>query len=1007
MQRFSHLVNGTSSIQNTYTKAELATKLVIRDEAVQDFILLERSNWYEWYSEQESPRMHEVIFGDRPQRLKFDVDMMADQLANITGTDLDVLEQIIYTIIDVFQSQYYISDGVFLTPSDIFVYESSGTVNLQEQKYSFHIVLDATVANNYEGAHFTTLVLNNLPPLIQAVVDSRVNKTLQNFRLPYSIKVDQYGGARKKIPSTRARDRLGTRVAEPKDFLVWSLENPLSPKIQQIEAPITPISTECPADIAQLVAEKYPGIHTYYKSCGNLHLFRREQESYCELCDRVHSRDNTLMVVRLDGAILEKCRKSSNYVILKKNSTSLSVAELINQLETALPLNELDYTGKIYAYEQATMREYDLVDTLFVKSQMKMGKTKSLLTYLNTHFNQVIGGQQRVIFITFRKTFSQNLKEIFPDFTLYTALTGPIYQAMHPRLVIQVESLHRIVLDYGTPTDLVILDESESILEQFSSGLLKKFNSAFAIFSYLLQSAAHVICMDANMSNQTYLTVTRLRPNPDQLLHLNTYLNATEESYLFTFDENQWVGHLYEALLNSKKIVVVLNSLKEAEKTYVATTALFPTKKIKIYSSKSTPQEREDLNYVNEKWSQLDVLIYTPTISAGVSYEIEHFDILFGYFVNQSCTVETCRQMMGRIRSIKNHIICLKSFPMFLPTETAKIEEYICSQRALLFDPPQIPATITSTGRVEYFKTPYYYLWLETERIRNLSKNNFAKRFIRQVLATGAMCGALPATTTNMASEFIRYGENAKAQKHAMIAAAADLTEPDAINLAEKLKAEDITITRQNLYELEKYWLRVTYEWEYTIDDQFVATYSQPEVKKIWMCLKQIVRNVSCARALQTLQAQERGKFLTFGNNWTYTYHKHLIALTVLELCGFINMVDPNEVLLTTFQDQLETAVRPYLKKKQKTLAYEFRIQSYKNVLKAINLILNQMYGIQLIKVMASVRIEPTTQNHYFTFYQTNNKKPFLNCQLKRIPYIPEKIFLEGLEQNIKEDLLV
>ena len=59
--------------------------------------------------------------------------------------------------------------------------------------------------------------------------------------------------------------------------------------------------------------------------------------------------------------------------------------------------------------------------------------------------------------------------------------------------------------------DLVILDESESIIEQFASGLFKKFNDCFATFVHLLRYSARVICLDALLCDRTYNIIKQIR----------------------------------------------------------------------------------------------------------------------------------------------------------------------------------------------------------------------------------------------------------------------------------------------------------------------------------------------------------------------------------------------------------------------------------------------------------------------------------------------------------------
>ncbi len=54
-----------------------------------------------------------------------------------------------------------------------------------------------------------------------------------------------------------------------------------------------------------------------------------------------------------------------------------------------------------------------------------------------------------------------------------------------------------------------------------------------------------------------------------------------------------------------------------------------------------------------------DVLIYSPTITAGVSIEVEHYDVLFGIFTDKSCNAYNAAQMLGRVRNISTNSVHL------------------------------------------------------------------------------------------------------------------------------------------------------------------------------------------------------------------------------------------------------------------------------------------------------------------------------------------------------------
>ena len=103
---------------------------------------------------------------------------------------------------------------------------------------------------------------------------------------------------------------------------------------------------------------------------------------------------------------------------------------------------------------------------------------------------------------------------------------------MLKRLIIQVESLFRMHIEENKVTDLLILDEVESILSQLGSGLHKKFNASFAMFLWLLKSSKQVVCMDANISNRTYNILSKFRG--PLYFHCNRYQSAKDDIYYFT-----------------------------------------------------------------------------------------------------------------------------------------------------------------------------------------------------------------------------------------------------------------------------------------------------------------------------------------------------------------------------------------------------------------------------------------------------------------------------------------
>ena len=54
-------------------------------------------------------------------------------------------------------------------------------------------------------------------------------------------------------------------------------------------------------------------------------------------------------------------------------------------------------------------------------------------------------------------------------------------------------------------------------------------------------------------------------------------------------------------------------------------------------------------NYKNE-WSNCHILLYSPTIEAGVDYDKEYFNTCMGYMSNNSTSARAFSQMLHRVR---------------------------------------------------------------------------------------------------------------------------------------------------------------------------------------------------------------------------------------------------------------------------------------------------------------------------------------------------------------------
>ena len=967
--------------------------------------------------------------------------------------------------------------------TDIAVTNSSGPVG-NDYKYSYHLVVLPYAVSGYMAAQeFTHRVVSKLPEKMRRFVDTGVNKSIQNFRMLGSAK---HGTQRPKRALAEDAERFGTALIPQDEYLFITA----SAGMKIVEVPAAPVNTK-PTGIfsgttPQLVqlaldaAEKTMMLegHVFRESRGNLLIFTRTGPSMCRICKELHHKDNTMLLTlkflpKRRIGFVETCRHSpaaGPLQILDQQSAS-EIERHVDNLnagrfdphDSLRSLFEQLPAENQHVYAEPFMQSLDaapikpagicgvLPDTLVVCAPMKSGKTKALQAYLSKHFPLSTIAPLKMCVITFRQTFSFAFARNFPGYKLYNDIKGEISFNGTPQLIIQPESLWRIQAPRlgEEPIDVLILDEVESIFAQFNSGLHLKFNESFAMFWRLLSTAKHVICMDANISDRTYRVIQRARPFGQKkvMFHSNVYRRAADDTYSFTDDQGVWLAALHAAVGDGKKVVIPINNMKEARAIEARLRTAFPDKSVALYSSETPPSVRAlHFSDVHTYW-KVDILIYTPTCTAGVSFELDHFDALYGFFTDKSCDVETCRQMSGRVRSLKdkNHFIYIKATYSALPTEPNDIRDVIYSKRSnLSIDTANLPFTYLADGTPQYYESDFFHLWLENTRITNLSINDFARRLISQIADTGAKVSAhklLQVTPKNMVAAMLMDHKKIKKMIND-----AQLNEVSSAQVITDSEAEDILrtmrnqldTTEANKHSLKRWQLCDTYSWhDQPIRPVFVESYQTQGARRVYLSLTRIAVGSSTENALCEIHRTESERFgniVRLKSNMvtpknmvnenrelvrdktTYVYQAHQLANWFLQLCGF--KLTSNRIVHGAELRQRLSSNLPNIKAVARAVEYEFDLRlpralfsqadQFSNLLKFTNSVIRCQYGIEIKKIDSFI---------FDGYVLTNNKvgslfdwvfpddvsahtKPVIVFQYPRIDYDPVQYSLEANYYN-------
>jgi type I site-specific restriction endonuclease len=147
--------------------------------------------------------------------------------------------------------------------------------------------------------------------------------------------------------------------------------------------------------------------------------------------------------------------------------------------------------------------------TLVIKSRYGSGKTTFLQKLIKDY------DMTRVLFITYRQTLARDIMRNFKKLGFKNYLDSyenpDVWNS--PKLIVQLDSLMNVVLKntkykederFDPKYDLIVLDESESLLNHFDEGTMEgKDIQVFDFFDQLLEHSKKVAMLDGDISKRS------------------------------------------------------------------------------------------------------------------------------------------------------------------------------------------------------------------------------------------------------------------------------------------------------------------------------------------------------------------------------------------------------------------------------------------------------------------------------------------------------------------------
>ncbi len=535
-------------------------------------------------------------------------------------------------------------------------------------------------------------------------------------------KIDDTEVVVKKVSTKEwSRNQKITTSTIPLSLLAQITQNIIShPTITALFTnPITIKNTE---NVAPSIVNFFidPKCHAICPYAGRTH---RSNRSFFEY----HHYDSLLKYKCFD----EECsRIQRNHCHIIKLNKQLPLLLNVNKLNNDITLHCNDKIIKWdQLYNHNKMYNYPRDQSMIcIRANMGIGKTQQIIKMFKEFVDTPFYECKKILFITYSRVLANKYAAAFKDlgFVNYLDMQDE-YIIMENKVIVCLDSLHRIG---GCTYDYVVIDEVLSVLMHFNSPFMNH-DYVMSFFEMFLKYGTTVFLLDAHVDNMMVHEVVDFicqERNIKPFWIKNQHVRETNrKAILFTNKVHSQKNYLYtkciekvmELIEKNKKVVVTSSTAQFTKDLETKIKAKYPTKELFVYNSATDSEIKYEHSLDPHKyWSKADILIYSPTITAGVSFEIPHFDCLVAYMENSTFTpsVDLTIQQLFRVRNLQDGDMFLymndylKFDPENRPTDIANITQWLDSKIGTLqkyFPNEKIPksSTIIAQGKIVYDKT--------------------------------------------------------------------------------------------------------------------------------------------------------------------------------------------------------------------------------------------------------------------------------------------------------------
>ena len=309
---------------------------------------------------------------------------------------------------------------------------------------------------------------------------------------------------------------------------------------------------------------------------------------------------------------------------------------------------------------------------LFLRGPMGSGKTYAEV--------EIARNLERVLGLTSRRALVREAARRFGG-AIHEDVNGPLLQK---RVWACINSTMRVP-DFTEEfelieRDLLIIAEGEQTYKNLFTSVLvgEESGHIYERLRSIIRNTKLIIIDDAFLSPEAIAFFTRLCGVSEEQVQIINHgtPDISQEIIKFSSWEDA-VNSAIKSIEREERCYISVTSKAMAKKLERKIKRLFSDREVRVYHSDIDEETRKELEDVNLAWAEVDVVIASPTIASGVSFDLEdHFDRVYLLASSvKGITWSDLLQQVGRVR----HPRLNKLFIWVAPTTF-----YDCTERELV-----------------------------------------------------------------------------------------------------------------------------------------------------------------------------------------------------------------------------------------------------------------------------------------------------------------------------------